>query len=358
MPAGHDSHVGTVASTLRYSVPLFVLAAAAGTALNFALERTNSLAAVSLKTSPLESKGLHIPPSVYRAGLNLIFYPSSNGEGNDDDQGGRPTKMLIAQYDAGGAASSGYYKEILNATSAINKVYAERYGHDYLLLRGFYLLPPTIAPKWLQPPPEETAAASLATYNKLAVLRLALENTEQYDSLLMLDSDAMVVDFAVDVATAYSHMHSGSGRHGDILLAAQRVSGNNNSWDVNIGVTLWNLQHALTRKVLTQWQRRCRWRLLTGRPAEDQKPLHAVLRRLGDARPVLALGGDDFRYAAGTVIKHFIRPTSKSWKEDAYDSSKRMRDVQESARHVCLVHNLTDCSKFATIEHNLDNNEH
>ena len=303
------------------------------------------------ETAALERNGLLVPRSILTSEhLSLTFYPNNNGEKDDqvmttndahsDKQRGKP-KMLIAQYDAGSAVSSEHYMKILNATSTINRAYADKYRHDYLLLRGYYLLPP----KWPFRGRVNQPAAALATYNKLALLHVALEN-EQYTSLLLLDSDAMIVDFTVDIASAYS-MHSSRSKRGqpdDILLVAQRVSGNNNSWDVNAGVMLWNLKHALVRKVVSNWERRCKWRVSTGASPEDQKPLHTVLRRLGNSRPVLAHGGNDFRYADGTVIKHFVRPVGKSsWNENAYDNSKRLYDVMENVQRVCSAHNVTAC---------------
>ena len=316
--------------------------------LNVALRRS-SHDALLLRPSGLERNGLHIPRSILTSEhLSLTFHPNTNGEkdgqvvttthAHSDEQKGKP-KMLIAQYDAGHMVSSEHYLKILNATSTINRAYADKYRHDYLLLRGYYLHPP----KWPFRRRANQPAAALATYNKLALLHVALEN-EQYSSLLLLDSDAMIVDFTVDIASAYS-MQATRRKHGqpeDILLVAQRVSGNDNSWDVNAGVMLWNLKHTLVRKVLSNWERRCKWRVVTGASAEDQKPLHTVLRRLGKSRPVLALGGDDFRYADGTVIKHFVRPVGESsWNENTYDSSKRLRDVMESVQRVCSAHNVT-----------------
>ena len=192
-------------------------------ALNTVLHRNSLKGGSDRNNASFESRGLHIPHSISGADLALTFHPSSVKMANarTDNKAGRP-KMLIAQYDAGPEASSDQYRELLNATSLINRAYAETHGHDYLLLRGFYLLPPN----WrlprrraLRPP------AALATYNKLALLHLALEN-KQYDRLLMLDSDALLVDFTVDVAMTYPIKRE---HHDDILLVAQRVSGNNNN---------------------------------------------------------------------------------------------------------------------------------
>ena len=146
---------------------------------------------------------------------------SNNGIGNKKDT----RKLLIAQYSAYGS-----YARLLELTSPINKAYAKLWNSDYVILQGSSI---SIYPRdyWCNPPQERSR------FNKISLLQLALSKRNEYDMLLLLDADAMIYDFSKDIR---SYIPNGDDT---TMLVAHRVNANEgiHSWDINNGVTLWNL---------------------------------------------------------------------------------------------------------------------
>jgi hypothetical protein len=131
-------------------------------------------------------------------------------------------RLLIAQY------ASAFYTVVLNETQRVNQAYAERFNHDFIVCRGIYL---TDSPWWrLVSPPLHTIAGSRSTYNKIAVLAYAMQH--DYDRVLILDSDAMVRDFSINMAT-YS-LTDDKGK--DVVVVAQQAKMGEvhppNTWNV------------------------------------------------------------------------------------------------------------------------------
>lgn len=83
-------------------------------------------------------------------------------------------KVLIAHYTGLDAA----YLEFTNITQRANKAYAKKWNHDYLLMVGTAF---------------NSNQVGISAYNKLSVLRKAID-AKVYDVLLILDSDAVIVD--------------------------------------------------------------------------------------------------------------------------------------------------------------------
>lgn len=259
------------------------------------------------------------------------------------------TRLLIAQYDAGevtrsetvgGRGAYFAYSALLDRTSTINMAYAQMYGHDYVLCRGLYLNQRSIfdfvSGRTASPADKYSLPPSRSTYNKIAILLYALQH--QYDRLLILDSDAVMYDFSRDVA---HFLHDAD----NVMLVAHRVGGtakrgiqeiaSNRTWNVNIGVSLWNLHHPMTAPVAQEWKYKSLRRIRWGRKDDDQKPLQVILRGIASSedRPVLAIDRE-FGYMGGKFIRHFIRPSSKSWTDDE-SIKQRIDSIARTGAEIC-----------------------
>jgi len=257
-------------------------------------------------------------------------------------------RLLIAQY-----SGKGSYLRLLREVEPINKAYAKRWGHDYTTLIGTALKFPgfmyddsnnnnnnnnnmnvdnqycsnyinntdgknnTLASR------QHYNYEAQSTFNKIPLLFKALEESPQnYDQVLILDTDTMIVDFDYDIT---SLLFSKSGDNDDDKDSSN-VDGNDNdntdgdnngdinafdtvgrrdyheqdsantsdndsaenreqydindnnttsknadetsyflvayrvwsldfsdTWDVNAGITLWNLHHPTTRSLAENW---------------------------------------------------------------------------------------------------------
>jgi hypothetical protein len=275
--------------------------------------------------------------------------------------------ILIAQYTGRRRAShsnnvSDTYEHFLALTSKINIAYAEKWGYDYWILRGLPFGGPHLNVSYTVerhvvlgqrqeiPLPSSDAAVeeeeefhsfSRATYNKLTLLQLALQNEESFDGLVLLDADAMMYDFSRDIADLLSP-HS--------VLVAHKTSPNSTSGSINVGVTLWNLRHPLAPLVYQRWRDGCVHRILhqPHKLDDDQAPLQHILKHELDSarrdRVVTALAGPEFHYASATFVRHFIRPAGSTWRGNdhhcnstACDGGDRLRleKMQRSIAEVC-----------------------
>jgi hypothetical protein len=250
-----------------------------------------------------------------RAKLASPIWEWFNYSSNAGLQTGSSDKLLIAQF-----SGFGGYTTLLNVTSLVNRAYARIYRHDYVILRGITFLENNVSEA--KSPPE-----SRATYNKISILLKALESC-MYDKLLLLDSDAMIVDFSRKISDMIPT---------DTMLVAHKVDPlfPDNTWNINAGVMLWNLRHPKTHNFAIAWSERCmRLRVNPGLRDDDQLPLQYLLWKLGPrARPCLALR-DEFGYENGRTIKHFKRRESRSW-TDVDDTHARSMRIESIAREVC-----------------------
>ena len=201
-------------------------------------------------------------------------------------------RILIAQY-----SSYGRYARMIELTTPINKAYAKKWGHDFLLVQGCTLIVPSDG--ICEPPGRR------AIFNKLEILRIALWRRNEYDQLLILDADAMMYDFARDVTELLPD---------EFMLVGHRVSSDNPepiTWDINNGITLWNLHHPMTIQAAKKWNYRVRKGVARSKEHGDQHYLHSVLKE-GDLRNHVLGLPNEFFYERGTVAKHFIRTKAKS----------------------------------------------
>lgn len=215
---------------------------------------------------------------------------------------------------------SGYdsYAKMLEITGPINKAYARRYGHDVVVIQGIYLV---VDNDQCNPPGRR------ATFNKLAILEKALKRRDKYDQVLILDTDAMMHDMDFDVTSLLVKDSK--------MLVAHRVKkvAPKHTWDVNAGVTLWNLHHPRTQSVVRQWERESRKALREDPDTGDQSKLHAVLKSV-NVKSIDALK-DEFAYGHGTVVRHYIRRrTNKQWK-DPNVLETRLKLLEEASNQVC-----------------------
>ena len=225
-------------------------------------------------------------------------------------------KVLIAQYTGLDAA----YLEFTNITQRANKAYAKKWKYDYLLMKGTAF---------------NSNQVGISAYNKLSVLRKAID-AKVYDVLLILDSDAVIVDIDQDVLDLMPE---------SMLLTACRnhESDSLHTWNLNNGVTLWNLRHERMEEVYTEWYRRLviRMRKKNLIPS-DQAELHEVLKEYGEEKRetiVNAIYTFHFRFHEGSFVKHVVRSSSSTWKSAQDDLIRRKTILQEAVKDVCAKWN-------------------
>jgi hypothetical protein len=249
-------------------------------------------------------------------------------------------RLLIAQYAGWGAQ----YSQMLQVSSHITKAYCRLWKNcDVVLLQG---MPWKVDPydDICGPPPPHRAS-----FGKISVLEKALEH--EYDQVLLLDADAMIVNFDMDLTRLLPNTDANH-----YLLMGHKVRDDdpsNETWFVNNGVTLWNLRHQWTRFVVADWSRRStrkilkavrKWSVmdattrrltnsLSPRRVGDQETMHDSLRENGLSWAVYA-STEDFRYHEGSVIQHWIRGNNREWNVDS-DTDVRYERLRNLSQEVC-----------------------
>jgi hypothetical protein len=229
-------------------------------------------------------------------------------------------KLLIAQY-----SGFGSYSKLLELVVPVNRAYAKKWGHDVLIVQGTTLqLPGVLVNK-------ECPSETRATFDKIAILQKALQRKDIYDQVLILDTDTSIVDFDTDITTLVpmdkDHMDQ------SFMLAAHRVHKYDirTTWDVNAGITLWNLHHPDTQTVANNWLASVESNpaqvLLTN---DDQFFLQKTLLDQAN-RKVWSLA-EEFNYYEATVVKHFKRE-KRSWSDTGLIS--RHEQIQGEIDGVC-----------------------
>ena len=263
-----------------------------------------------------------------------------------------------------------------------------------------------------------------STFNKIPLLFKALEESPQkYDQVLILDADTMIVNFDYDISSLLftsrsdtndtkknnnSNDHSSSSnsnsndedtRDGNSSRASSTIKANKlfyflvayrvssldsfDTWDVNAGITLWNLRHPMTRIIAEDWLR-----LSLAHPVDvlmkndDQYFLQRSLQKVsaenyrregslyklgtlkfiwewclrysflpvilnqyhqfgrkggtGPLYPTVNVGiraiREEFEYYDATVVKHFKRGTS-SW--TLTDLDQRIKEIKKAKADTC-----------------------
>ena len=131
--------------------------------------------------------------------------------------------------------SGGKHEEMLNLTSEVNLLYAQKYGHDYEKFIG-----------------TKGRAAVDASYNVLYLLNDEL-TSGNHDWILWLDADAFVWDHSIDVNTAVvDSQYALIGTAGSPINDGQdgHKTQTEIQWDINSGVFFVNMKHDKTKEVL------------------------------------------------------------------------------------------------------------
>jgi hypothetical protein len=217
----------------------------------------------------------------------------------------------------------------LTKTAHINRAYAQHWHHDVALVHGAALQFQDLDGK-CEPPPHR------ATYDKIPLLQYALEHKAQYDQLLILDTDAMVYKMDFDITTLLPQGQ---------MLAAQKVhaSDDSHTWDINAGVTLWDLHHPRIEKLAKEWLKNSKSGMEHDYHASnDQYHLHYTLKKGSYLDDIHGLD-EEFNYGHATLVKHFIRkPQHKQWGEDAILDNRENR-IDIAIEEICKEHR-TICS--------------
>lgn len=214
-------------------------------------------------------------------------------------------EVLIAQY-----SSIGNYSSLLQVTQPVNQAYARYWGFDYVTLVGTGIAGGT--------------CERFSRYNKITILLEALQQGV-HDYLLILDGDALIVNFTVNVASLLPPQY---------MLAALRVikEKSRHTWHINNGVTLWNLRHNMTATVANRWREKSISHIKSFEDRGDQEILYRTLQELDEEQLEQAMYTllEEFQYSAGTVVKHFIRT-----KQGFFGTQGRFEILQQESKKVC-----------------------
>jgi hypothetical protein len=238
--------------------------------------------------------------------------------------------VLIAQYKGEFNVNNTSYSQLLNLTSRVNQAYADVWGFDYIVESGYMILKELGNESTAMPIRE-----SMATYNKIMILEKVLTEPEfrRYDTLVLLDADALIFDFKTNVATALLPP--------DKMFTALQVGAPRGvkpeAHNVNIGVTLWNLRHPNITAFVEEWKRDSVALLRLG-VDEDQAPLQMILYRMNpDQRDALVhrLNKDEISYSHAKIIKHFIRPDGTDWSSPLKALLSRVKGIRKATKKMC-----------------------
>ena len=386
------------------------------------LTKSSSSGSISTSTN---STSFCVPPKPLRWEWN--FYSDQDQNDNDDDNngggggGGNNTHIITHRKHKNTliALFCGYdkYSEMLEKTAPVTKAYGKMWKQDVVVLQGTSYILPDVDGEDCTPPGRRT------TLNKITLAReayartflpLTSENNDndngndnerhsrrKYDQILILDTDAMIYNFDVDVSTLFptnnknedddmfmlaahrvdhskesrtTTMDGGKGigsDRDDQKLQQQQQQQVHDAANINAGVLLWNLHHPETPHVLAEWGHRANKAIRDGSLRGDQKLLHQTLRSPRKSMIVDNTNSADgytkskdrchlvtsptptdaFAYGHGSVIRHFIRrPDHQTWDDPTKQVEARNEKINNATRHVCETYlgyhhptNMTAC---------------
>lgn len=203
-------------------------------------------------------------------------------------------RLLIVQ-----SAGFGTYAQLLDLTAPINKAYARKWGHTMLVLQG------TLVVLDYEVQTNCTPLEHRSTHNKMQLLKFGLRLRQHYDYMLILDADALIYDFSLDISNLMPST---------AMMAANRAEPKKGqkkraTWKINAGITLWNLHHDYTQALAEGWTNAAVG-YLNGRNnySGDQIFLYHVLKNNATMEQSVYSFGKEFHYNKATVIKHIKRP--------------------------------------------------
>jgi hypothetical protein len=244
------------------------------------------------------------------------YYSENNSKQNSTSQS-KPLRLLLAQY----SGSKRSYLDMLQETSRVNKAYCKLHGScDYVQLVGVGIVNHESLFNFSE---------RHSSFNKIVVLEKALQLNDKYDALLILDADCIMWDLSYDVTRLLR-------RSNNTMLVAHRVNKTQpvHTYNINNGVTLWNLQHPKTPVVAQKWKEKAFIWLGEQIDNGDQEILHRVLWQQNATDYVYSII-DEFSYREGTVVRHYIRQ-QLSWIH--VSANERLQEVQEAASYVCRTY--------------------
>lgn len=267
-----------------------------------------------------------------------IEYPTDDGDGNSGHSRGpsvweeldcsRPTKEADWEWyntDRNNktssnekrlliAISAGYdkYADLLHYSAHLAKVYTHLHNSSAaVVLQGN-----SLTLKGCSPPPIYT------TLNKIRLLFHAVDHRAEYDYVLLLDADALIVNPLVDITSLLPSQY---------LVAAQPVRQGESPtppppFRVNAGATLWNLHHPKITQVAMQWFQDAKTAIVKGDYRGDERYLHGALENYG--KSIYLLQDREFSFREGTIIQHHLQHGTLKWED-------RKSKFQKAALQVC-----------------------
>ena len=133
-------------------------------------------------------------------------------------------KVVVVQ-----TSGPGLYTPLLETSASINRRYAALRGFDYLSVVG--TISSAIDPL--------LSNHSFSAFNKVFLLN-ALVLDGRYDVAFYLDADALVFNFSFSPLQALNSSQ--------LFAVCRGSSDEEDTWDVNDGVMIWNLKHARARE--------------------------------------------------------------------------------------------------------------
>ena len=290
------------------------------------------------------------------------IFPVSNSQD-------RNLSLVVAQYassknnnyDSNRTVVTTLYDDLLQMTSHINQAYCRAWKCDYWIVRGIpfqvddeqlvvggrIINRTTTRPSLTS---GEIIPASRSTYNKVAILEMALWHNQQsasaattYDRLLLLDADALLYDFDNDIAMAvpYDRVFTAHQTHHNTTIT--------NSGSINVGVTVWNLRHPLTPLIVQAWKRQCLRRIRQHKHDDDQAPLQKILQQIPNDEQrnhIVYAVTDKLGYAKGHWVRHYIR-RSNAWHDDNQTSTNNSNALRGEGRTAQISQAVSDvCQRY------------
>ena len=197
------------------------------------------------------------------------------------------------------------------------------------------------------------APSSHSSIDKIRLLFQAIDSESHYDRLLLLDADTMIYGMDTDLSSLED------GDDGFVVMGAPIFSDTsqgqkNEPWEIDSGMTYWNLEHPLTRAIALDWFKYAKNAIIRGSYRSDQKYLHKTLQQYSstngdDIGIVHSFENNKFDdYSRGTVVKKFgVQSDVKLQDQDPSIGSKVVEDrndqqikaqldrMQEIARQIC-----------------------
>jgi len=195
------------------------------------------------------------------------------------------------------------------------------------------------------------APLSHSSIDKIRLLFEAIDARQQYDRLLLLDSDAMIYDMQKDL-TALLDDKVDFVVAGPPILTEEGKKDKYMPWKIASGMTLWNLEHPSTPSVALDWFHYAKNAIILETYQNDQKYLHKALQKYyktnrdglvtrRDNRNGIVHSFMDHQFdddVQGTVIKQFgVTKTSTGAAENIHDKQveARLSRMQETAQMIC-----------------------